>query len=58
MNENETTELRELNAAELDSVCGGFSALWNATWMGAWFDVAKDAYIYVVSVAEDWPAGK
>ena len=58
MNANETTEIRELNASELDEVTGGFGALWAVTWMGGFFDVAKDAVIYAVSVAEDWPAGK
>jgi hypothetical protein len=48
----------ELSAAELDHMSGGFGALWNVTWMGNFFDVAKDAVIYAVSVAEDWPAGK
>jgi hypothetical protein len=48
----------ELTAAELDHMSGGFGALWNVTWMGNFFDVAKDAVIYAVSVAEDWPAGK
>jgi hypothetical protein len=58
MDLHETNESRELNATELDHVCGGFGALWNVTWMGGFFDVAKDAVIYAVSVAEDWPAGK
>jgi bacteriocin-like protein len=52
------SEFCELSAAELDHVSGGFGALWNVTWMGNFFDVAKDAVIYAVSVAEDWPAGK
>jgi bacteriocin-like protein len=52
------SEFCELSAAELDHVSGGFGALWNVTWMGGFFDVAKDAVIYAVSVAEDWPAGK
>jgi hypothetical protein len=54
MNEHETGEIRELSASELDYVSGGFGALWAVTWMGGFFDVAKDAVIYAVSVSEDW----
>jgi bacteriocin-like protein len=54
MNAFEDTEIRELSTNELDCVSGGFGALWAVTWMGGFFDVAKDAYIYAVSVSEDW----
>ena len=54
MNVHETSEIRELATNELDCVSGGFGALWAVTWMGGFFDVAKDAVIYAVSVAEDW----
>jgi hypothetical protein len=37
MDLHETNESRELNATELDHVCGGFGALWNVTWMGGFF---------------------
>jgi hypothetical protein len=52
--EHQTTEIRELSSTDLDHVAGGFGALMAVTWMGAWFDVAKDAYIYAVSVSDDW----
>jgi hypothetical protein len=54
MNVHETNEMRELSATELEHVAGGFGALMAVTWMGDWFDIAKDAYIYAVSVSEDW----
>jgi hypothetical protein len=53
MNVQETNEMRELSANEVDHVSGGLGALMNVTWMGGFFDLAKDAYIYAVSVAED-----
>jgi hypothetical protein len=58
VNEHRASELRELSASELDDVTGGFAALWNVTWMGGFFDVAKDAVIYATSVMENWLAGK
>jgi hypothetical protein len=54
MSVHETSDIRELSATELDCVSGGFGALWAVTWMGGFFDVAKDAVIYAVSVSEDW----
>jgi hypothetical protein len=47
-------EIRELDATELEHVSGGFGALMAVTWMGCFFDAAKDAVIYAVSVSEDW----
>jgi hypothetical protein len=52
MNAHDTREIRDLAATELDQVAGGFGALFAVTWMGCFFDVAKDAVIYAVS--EDW----
>jgi hypothetical protein len=54
MDLHDATETRELTGHELDQVTGAFGALWNVTWMGGFFDVAKDAVIYAVSVSEDW----
>ena len=54
MNVHATSEIRELTGTEVDHVCGGFGVLMNVTWMGGFFDVAKDAVIYAVSVAEKW----
>ena len=43
MNAHDTSEIRELAATELDQVSGGFGALFAVTWMGCFFDAAKDA---------------
>lgn len=54
MNAQDTSEIRELAATELGQVSGGFGVLFAVTWMGCFFDAAKDAVIYAVSVSEDW----
>jgi hypothetical protein len=54
MNVYETSEIRELIVSEQDQVSGGFGALMAVTWMGCFFDAAKDAFIYSASVSEHW----
>ena len=52
MNVYETSEIRELIVSEQDQVSGGFGALMAVTWMGCFFDAAKDAFIYSASAQQ------